>query len=244
MTKTKLTKEQYLKSYRDAKTNVMISFNRRLKQYRDRESAFQKYFDEMLKVSPDFELVKDERVDEFSVFVDGFPVERIPLNYFDLTIKYVGKLPEEHFRSRIRIEVCEHHVSRRGSWRSTNEGYKVRTNIDYNESPYYKSGRTAAKKILEHVETLFRQENLKKEREDINKRAYKELSDKFPYKFIRTIFRGLQPSTFVVENANQTHITLSYNYSPVEDVITFKVIKVEVPSNIGLENLVESLGKV
>lgn len=244
MTNSKLTKEQYLKSYRDAKARVMDGFNRMSKKHRDRESAFQKYFDEMLKISPDFELIKDERVDEFPIFVDGFPVERIPLKYFDLTIKYVGKLPEEHFRNRICIEVCEHHVSHRGSWRSTNEGYKVRTNIDYNESPYYKSGRTVAKKIIEHVETLFHQEKLKKEREDINKRAYKELSDKFPYKFIRTIFRGLQPSTFVVENANQTHITLSYNYSPVEDVITFKVIKVEVPSNIGLENLVESLGKV
>lgn len=241
---TEHNKDYFKKKYEEAKLNVVRSMERRDEENKKRLSAFEKYYEDITKVSKDFELVKNERKETFTVFVNNFPVDKFDLTFYDCEIKYVGPIPERNSRNSICIEISEHHVSRRGSWRSTNEGYKIKTRINYEDSPYYKSGRTAAKKVLEHVEELFNQEKRRKQQEDINQRAYKELSDKFPYKFIRTISKTSQPSTFIVENANQSHITLSYNYNSVEDVITFKVIKVEVPSNIKLENLVESLGRI
>ena len=242
MTLTETTKNmKFNQEYSKQNDSVISLINKRKTANQDLEKIFEKFTEEMRSVSTDFTLVKTERTQEFKVFVEDFPVNSHILTYYDFDIKYIGKLPEGVSSNLIWIDVSEHHVNRKGSWRSSNEGYKIKTKINYEESPYYKTGRTPAKKIIEYVKDLFNQAEFKKQKNELNNRAYRELSKQFPYKFIRIIDN---PRSFAIENPNNTKITVKYNYNPTTDVINFIVEKVEVQGGINLGNLVELLGKV
>lgn len=255
MTLTETTKNmKFNQEYSKQNDSVISLINKRKTANQDLEKIFEKFTEEMRSVSTDFTLVKTERTQEFKVFVEDFPVNSHILTYYDFDIKYTGKLPEGVSSNLIWIDVSEHHVNRRGSWRSCNEGYKIKTKINYEESPYYKTGRTPAKKIIEYVKHLFNQAEFKKQKNELNNRAYRELSKQFPYKFIRIIDNpafgfnsksiSCVPRSFAIENPNNTKITVKYNYNPTTDVINFIVEKVEVQGGINLGNLVELLGKV
>lgn len=247
MTLTETTKNmKFNQEYSKQNDSVISLINKRKTANQDLEKIFEKFTEEMRSVSTDFTLVKTERTQEFKVFVEDFPVNSHILTYYDFDIKYTGKLPEGVSPNSIRVEISEHYVARRGSYRSSNEGFKIKTIINYEDSPYYKTGRTPAKKIIEHVKDLFKQAELKKQQNELNNRAYRELSQQFPYKFIRIVnnLRHGNQSIFTIENPNNTKITVKYNYNPSTDVINFIVEKVEVQGGINLGNLVELLGKV
>jgi len=247
MTLTETTKNIELnQEYSKQNESVLSLINKRKTANENLEKIFEKFTEEMRSVSTDFTLVKTERTQEFKVFVKDFPINSHTLTYYDFDIKYTGKLPDGVSSNSIWVDVSEHHVNRKGSWRSCNEGYKIRTRINYDESPYYKTGRTAAKKIIEHVENLFYQAELKKQQNELNNRAFKELSKQFPYKFIRIIGtpKNGHQSIFTIENPNNTKITVKYYYNPTTDVINFIVEEVEVQGNINLGYLVEKLGNI
>jgi hypothetical protein len=246
MTLTETTKNiEFNQEYSKQNESVISLINKRKTANENLEKIFEKFTEEMRSVSTDFTLVKTERTQEFQVFVKEFPINSHTLTYYYFDIKYTGKLPDGVSSNSIWVDVSEHHVYRRGSWKSCNEGYKIKTKINYEESPYYKTGRTAAKKIIEHVENLFYQSELKKQKNELNNRAFKELSKQFPYKFIRIIGeRNGNQSIFIIENPNNTKITVRYDYNPSIDVINFIVENVGVQVNINLGYLVEKLGNI
>lgn len=233
-------REEYLKQNKSVLSSIQI----RKTNNENLEKIFEKFASEMGSVSKDFTLVKTEKTQEYKVYINGFPVNSHILTYYDFEIKYTGKLPEGTNSAHIKVDVSEHVVSRRRSWRSTNHGYKVRAILSYEESPYYKNGKSVAKKIIQYVDNLFQQYKTKQEQQNIDNRAYSEVSKQFPNKFIRIIKTNGGKSTFTVENTNNTKVNIRYHYNTVSDSFTFQVISVETPTIINLQNLVEKLASI
>lgn len=237
--------DTFKKEYEAQKGNAIRALNN-FKQLRNViEQHHEKYYAEMLSVSPDFELVKRPCKESRTIFINSFPVDTIEVDYNECEIKYIGKLPTTLNRTSLLINVSEHHTTKRGGWRSTSHGYKVRLQYNYEAGPYYKTGRTVAKKILEIIEEQYEIQKQREKITELNERARKELSEKFPYSFIKTnvSIRAGAKTNFTIENFNGTTITL--NYHVVDDKIEFSVTKVDITKVSGnVESLVNLLGQV
>jgi len=232
--------------YESAKRTTLRSYDQRKSELDDRQKVFEDFYVDMIKVSSDFELVKTPKSIEYKVWVDTFPVETLTLNYFDCEIKYTGKLPDTVSSGKVRIDVSEHFVTPRGGWRSKSLGLKIRTSLNYTESPYYKSGRTAAKKIIEYVDSLWVIEKDRLLKQDIRSRAFRELMGMFRFSIVDfgTPTKPNDPSTFTITNLNKTKIILGYRYDSVNDKIEFINMDIIVPTEFNLTSLVEKLGQL
>ena len=244
-----LTQKKIAKTkYQDAKRSALRSYDQRKLEIDNKQKVFEDFYADMVKVSPDFELVKTQNSLDYKVWVDSFPVETLTLNYFDYEIKYTGKLPEVvSRRGKIRIDVSEHYVTPRGSWRQTNLGFKIKTLLGYNEeSPYYKSGRTVAKKVIEYVDSLWLIEKNRLLKQDIRSRAFTELIGMFRFSIIDfgTPKNQNDLNFFTITNLNKTKIVLEYRYNSVNDKIEYINKDIIVPTEFNLTSLVEKLGEL
>ena len=242
MTPTKTNKEAVKKSYENEKNRVLTTINRRSAEHKKRESAFDLYFSHMQKVSKDFELVKKPRVENFNVYVSHFPVESLELKYNECEIIYTGKLPENVSRSSVRVDISEHFVSSRNSYGSRNEGYKVRTFINYESGRYCKNGATVAKKILEFIDGKLEAQKREDERKNLNNRAYLELGKQYPWNYIHRDYRNT--SKFTIHNGNDTSVEVGFIHNPEDDTFEFIIEKVNIKTDRNLKNLVEGLGRI
>jgi hypothetical protein len=246
MTETLTQKEIAKTKYQDAKRIALRSYDQRKLATDDNQKVFEGFYNDMVKVSPDFELVKKPNSADYKVWIDNFPVETFTLNYFDCEIKYTGKLPEVVSSGKVRIDVSEQHVTPRGSWRQKSLGFKIRTSLDYTEGPYYKSGRTVAKKVIEYVDSLWGQEKARLLKQDIRSRAFRELMSMFRFSIIDfgTPTKQNEFNFFTVTNLNRTKIVLGYRYDSVNDKIEFINKEIIVPTEFNLTSLVEKLGEL
>jgi len=246
MTETLTQKEIAKTKYQDAKRIALRSYDQRKLATDDNQKVFEGFYNDMVKVSPDFELVKKPNSADYKVWIDNFPVETFTLNYFDCEIKYTGKLPEVVSSGKVRIDVSEQHVTPRGSWRQKSLGFKIRTSLDYTEGPYYKSGRTVAKKVIEYVDSLWEQEKARLLKQDIRSRAFRELMSMFRFSIIDfgTPTKQNEFNFFTVTNINRTKIVLGYRYDSVNDKIEFINKEIIVPKEFNLTYLVEKLGEL
>jgi hypothetical protein len=242
MTQTTTDKELIKKSYENEKNRVLLTINRRSADYKKREAAFDLYISHMQKVSKDFELVKKPKVENFNVYLQNFPVESLKVTYNECEIIYTGKLPENTSRSSFRVDVSEHYVSSRNSYGSRNEGYKVRTFINYEEGRYCKNGATVAKKILEFINNKFEAQKREEAQKNLNKRAYQELVKQYPWNYIETDYRN--GSKFTIHNGNDTSVSVGYLYNPEDETFEFLVDKINIKTDRNLKNLVEGLGRI
>jgi hypothetical protein len=246
MTDTLTQKEIAKTKYQDAKRSALRSYDQRKLETDDKQKVFEDFYTDMVKVSPDFELVKTPNSADYKVWVDGFPVETLTLNYFDFELKYTGKLPEVVSTGKIRIEVSEQYVTPRGSWRQRSLGLKIRTSLNYTESPYYKSGRTVAKKVIEYVNSLWEEEKARLLKQDIRSRAFRELMGMFRLSMVDfgTPTKQNEPNFFTITNLNKTKIVLGYRYDSVNDKIEYIKKDIIVPTEFNLTSLVEKLGEL
>jgi len=246
MTETLTQKEIAKTKYQDAKRIALRSYDQRKLATDDNQKVFEGFYNDMVKVSPDFELVKKPNSADYKVWIDNFPVETFTLNYFDCEIKYTGKLPEVVSSGKVRIDVSEQHVTPRGSWRQKSLGFKIRTSLDYTEGPYYKSGRTVAKKVIEYVDSLWEQEKARLLKQDIRSRAFRELMSMFRFSIIDfgTPTKQNEFNFFTVTNLNRTKIVLGYRYDSVNDKIEFINKEIIVPKEFNLTYLVDKLGEL
>jgi hypothetical protein len=126
-------------------------------------------------------------------------------------------------------------------------GFKIKTLLGYNEeSPYYKSGRTVAKKVIEYVDSLWAIEKDRLLKQDIRSRAFRELIDMFRFSMVDfgTPTTPNDPNTFTITNVNKTKIILGYRYRSVNDKIEFIKKDIIVPKEFNLTSLVEKLGEL
>jgi hypothetical protein len=246
MTETLTQKEIAKTKYQDAKRVALRSYDQRKLATDDNQKVFEDFYNDMVKVSPDFELVKTPNSTDYKVWIDNFPVETFTLNYFNCEIKYTGKLPEATSSGKVRIDVSEQHITPRGSWRQKNLGFKIRTSLNYVESPYYKSGRTAAKKVIEYVDSLWEQEKARLFKQDIRSRAFRELMGMFRFSMVDfgTPTKSNEPNFFTITNLNKTKIVLGYKYDSVSDKIEYIKKDIIVPTEFNLTSLVEKLGEL
>jgi hypothetical protein len=246
MTETLTQKELAKTKYQNAKNSALRSYDQRKLEVDGKEKVFEDFYSDMVKVSSDFELVKKSNSSDYKVWVDGFPVETFTLNYFDCEIIYTGKLPETVSSGKVRIDVSEHYVTPRGSWRQRSLGFKIRTSLNYSESPYYKSGRTVAKKVIEYVDSLWTIEKDRLLKQDIRSRAFRELMNMFRLSMVDfgTPTKPNDPNNFTITNLNKTKIILGYRYDSVNDKIEFNNKDIIVPEEFNLTSLVEKLGEL
>lgn len=246
MTETLTQKELAKTKYQDAKRSTLRSYDQRKLETDDKQKVFEDFYSDMVKVSPDFELVKKPNSADYKVWIDGFPVETFTLNYVDCEIKYTGKLPETVSSGKVRVEVSEHYVTPRGAWRQKSLGFKIRTSLNYIESPYYKSGRTVAKKVIEYVDSLWAIEKDRLLKQDIRSRAFRELMGMFRFSMVDfgTPTKPHEPNFFTITNLNKTKIVLGYKYDSVNDKIEFINKDIIVPTEFNLTSLVEKLGEL
>ena len=242
------TKETFKIKFEEAKRNVLRSYDIRKIELDEIKKTFEGFYEDMVKVSPDFELVKIPNRSEYRVMVDGFPVETIGLNFFNYEIVYKGKLPETVSSSKVRIEVLQQYVTPRGSWRQKNLGWRVRTKLDWNDSPYYKSGRTAAKKVIEYVNTLWSIEKDRLFKQELRSRAFTELHKMFRLSIVDFGRPGNPHDSqfFTITNLNKTKIVVTYSYDAVNDKVDFKMVRNEIviPDEISITSFVEKLGQL
>lgn len=249
MTATENIKVTAKQKYENAYAMVNRTINDLRVKYLEKLAKFEKFHQDMLKVSPDFELRKVEMTEYFNVYVDSFPVNKLEFKYYELDIMYTGVVPESVTRNYFKVDVSEHYINRRGSWRSSNEGYKVRAQINYDYGPYYKNGATVAKKIIESVNNLLLIDKRNNEVRDLNNRAYKELSKMFPYNLIETNRKSYNRNSetrdkYTIKNFNGSMVTVSYQYDKETETFSFNTESVVAPTTINLESLVKKLSMV
>jgi hypothetical protein len=234
------SKQSFKEKHAKQREMVMSTYRRREKEYKDKQEAFEKYFGEMYEYSSNFELVKTKRSEELKVFVDGFPVESITLNFFENQIKYVGPLPEYHNSDRIYVEVGEHITYSKSGWKYNNQGFKVRVRLNYEDSPYYKTGRTAAKKIIEYVDGLFQIQKHNEQKKLLQQRAKDELGKMFPYKLVDF----LNDNTFMIYCGDGIKTNVTYRYNQKDDKIEFSIRSINVDGKKDFQKVIEGLGKI
>jgi hypothetical protein len=234
------TNKEILKErHRKLRDIVMSRYRKREEECKNIEVAFEKYVKEMNEYSKhNFELVKTARSEDFVVFIDSFPVETFTLNFFENEIKYIGPIPKNVSISQIRICVEEHITYSKGVWgKGKNHGFKIKFSLNYQDSPYYKTGRTVAKKILQYVDEMFQAQKKLDFQSSLKNRAKAELEKMFPYRFIDDI----NNTTFIIYSGNGVKTTVKYIYKEDEDIFEFSIYEVHIGDNKNFKKTVEGL---
>lgn len=122
------------------------------------------------------------------------------------------------------VNIEEHHTSRYGSWRSSNQGYKYLLSFWSNEHSqrYYKRPQTVLAKLKEYRHAADLKAKLKKAKASLKDRAMAELHKMYP-EFTIGFFEGrsstkysrYKPDLIVVESPNG-----SYEFTFYEDADT------------------------
>jgi len=225
------------------------------------ESEWDRYFNEILKYSPDFQLKRTPRTQNWQVqpyVVDAegkfsynssrVLVGEISVDYNDMEIVYTGKLPEGE-NSRIRVYVEEHKTTPRGSWRTVNHGYKLKVTCNWeDDKKYFKTGRPVVQKVQEYIQGLWNTHNHKQKQAELRTRAFKMAFDKYWGLNTEVNFGGRNENgistnvnQIVVKHSNGSAIVLSYH--EINDEIQFKVQRTYMGDNT-TDSIVEALGKM
>ncbi len=249
-TETVKTAKEILKENVKAQTELVEKRANDFKSNMDKqEKLWRDYFEDIKKHSDKFQLVVTPKVEHFNVSVypineDGskdytsgyMTVRTIERNYYVCDINYIGELPPGLQKYSLPIINIEEHVTygRRGFGR-TNHGFKLKLEIDY-KSKYYKTAKKVVELFNEFIENKWESHRTKERQKDVKTRAHNLLKEKF--KFLPVTY---QDGVFVVENYNDTEISLYYGENTLGE-ITFSVAKVKVKPTHNIEKLVQSLG--
>lgn len=225
------------------------------------ESEWVRYFNEVLKYSPDFQLKRTPRTQNWQVqpyVVDAegkysysssrVLVGEISVDYNDMEIVYTGKLPEGE-NSRIRVYVEEHKTTPRGSWRAVNHGYKLKVSCNWgDDKKYFKTGRPVVQKVQEYVQGIWNTYNQKQKQAELRTRAFKMAFDKYWGINTQVDFGGRNENgistnvnQIVVKHSNGSVIVLSYK--EVGGEVVFNIDRTYMGNN-SVDSIIEALGKM
>jgi hypothetical protein len=225
------------------------------------ESEWVRYFNEILKYSPDFQLKRTPRTQNWQVqpyVVDAegkfsynssrVLVGEISVDYNDMEIVYTGKLPEGE-NSRIRVYVEEHKTTPRGSWRTVNHGYKLKVTCNWeDDKKYFKTGRPVVQKVQEYIQGLWNTYNQKQKQAELRTRAFKMAFDKYWGINTQVDFGGRNENgistnvnQIVVKHSNGSVIVLSYK--EVGGEVVFNIDRTYMGNN-SVDSIIEALGKM
>jgi hypothetical protein len=225
------------------------------------ESEWERYFNEILKYSPDFQLKRTPRTQNWQVqpyVVDAegkfsynssrVLVGEISVEYNDMEIVYTGKLPEGE-NSRIRVYVEEHKTTPRGSWRTVNHGYKLKVTCNWeDDKKYFKTGRPVVQKVQEYIQGLWNTHNHKQKQAELRTRAFRLAFDKYWGINTQVDFGGRNENgistninQIVVKHSNGSVIVLSYK--EVNGEVVFNIDRTYMGNN-SVDSIIEALGKM
>ena len=231
------------KSFAKAKADM---FGRKMKSL---ELEWRKFYQEICKYSSNFQLVDTSMSETFKVSVNTFNpdgtcnryngmicVDTIIVEYKDFEIVYTGKLPEG--KSIPKVIVDEHITHNKSGYGITNHGFKMKTRINYNDSKFFKSGKKIVEMVNSFVEGEWNNVRRIKESLDLRNLAYKTMVDKYPNSKVSFSPKG----EIVVTNENGCKISMGY-YDR-DGQVKYLLAKIEFPSDVNVDNLIEKLGSV
>jgi hypothetical protein len=224
------------------------------------EAEWDKYFQEITKHSDKFRLVKTSNSQTWGVNVckvdsegktinnyDRIKIGEISTDYNDMSIEYIGELPEGTHKNSIRISVEEHTTNPRGSWRSVSHGYKLKVRTSYEDNKtYYKTGKPVIKIVEDYVQSIWSSHNNKLKQDELRVNAFRKAFD--TYKSSVVDFGGnyvngiaTNRNQIVVKNLNGTVVILSYH--DVNGEVVFNVEKTII-NGFSADSIIEALGSM
>jgi hypothetical protein len=214
----------------------------------------------MLGVSPDYKLhcKKVDRVNKIDIYdidENGYEIRykqnskvetvwlkprevvKIDSYHYDLKLSYTGKVPEGHNYYIAPVEQRSKY-----SYRTT--GYKMQvqgTGIDsWDKRGQMTNPNTVHKKIVDTIESSFRQIEYRTAQDQSNKRILERFKLEFSQYGGEQVQYG-SANEFIVTLDNGIKVTF-YGYEDSEGNITFNNAKVSVPyRTIGVKDLIEGL---
>ena len=241
-----------LSSYDHHKETVINRENTRISQYEkdevDRKRVYEKIYAELTDVSPDYKLecVKVNQVNKIDIYdVDdnGYeiktkkntkgetiwlkPKEVLKFKFYSYNLKlsYTGKVPEGHNYYVVP-------VSQYSKWSYRITGYKMQvqgTGISsWDKRGQMTNPNSVHKKIVETVESAFKQIEYKTAQEQSNNRILNRFKVEFS-KYVNNF--TVSNNTFVVKLDNGIEVTF-YAYEDNNGNITFKSPNVKIPYGV------------
>lgn len=260
----KAKQEELLKSYDYHRENVIKCETERCRNYEadeeNRKKVYEGFLNQMLGVSPDYKLhcKRVDRVNKIEIYdidengreikykqnskgetvwLKPREVVKISSYHYDLKLSYTGKAPEGH----------DYHivpVTQYSKYSYKPKGYKMQVqgkNIDsWDKRGQMTKPNTVHKKIVETVESAFRQIEYKTAQEQSNKRIIEKFNAEFSQYGGQKVQYG-SANEFIVTLDNGIKITF-YGHEDSEGKITFDNAKVGIPyRTIEVKDLIEGL---
>lgn len=260
----KAKQEELLKSYDYHRENVIKRETERCRNYEadeeNRKKVYEGFLNQMLGVSPDYKLhcKKVDRVNKIEIYdidengreikykqnskgetvwLKPREVVKISSYHYDLKLSYTGKAPEGH----------DYHivpVTQYSKYSYKPKGYKMQVqgkNIDsWDKRGQMTKPNTVHKKIVETVESAFRQIEYRTAQEQSNKRILERFKLEFSQYGGEKVQYG-SANEFIITLDNGIKITF-YGYEDSEGNIIFNNAKVGVPyRTIEVKDLIEGL---
>lgn len=215
------------------------------------EKEYLKYFEEIKKYTNKVELKITKLVATFPVRVhkineDGtydmiHPMTLIcelKREYNSYEFVLVGDAPPVKSYNKLKLSVDVHKTYSRSGFVSTNNGFKIIAQLNYDKEKYYKTGKKVAELIDEYYENewLIYKSELKSK--SIKERAFDILKEKYKLSMI-----SFTDGNFVIDTLNGNSISITYRENETGEII-FNVKNVKLRKDINLDLLVEGLGNL
>ena len=198
--------------------------------YNTIEKEYDKFFSEIQKLSSDFTLTKIKRFCTQDVTYrhpNGkvTVVDKVSKEWNHCQISFVGKIPQTQ-RAYFNISVEEHKTNGgRGSYGTTNHGFKLKLEMNYSKPTYYKSAKGLIKRITEEIESLHRAHNSIVDHQNKLNLALEVAKKRYPgHKSIDS-----RNGTIDVQYKNGTVVRMYYNSNLANGEVNFKIFNVITP---------------
>jgi len=258
----KAIQEALLKSYdhyRDRKiASHKETIGRQEKDEEQRKENFETIFNKLIAVSNDFrfDCTKKKTVTtvdlfelnenggeirynaDFSKHIKPKEVVKLDSYYYEMKIVYTGIVPEKH-----EYYVVPTSIYSKYSYRIT--GYKMQVQgtgiCSWDKRGQMTNAKTVHKKILEIVESKFRQIEYQKEQDSSNKR----ITDRFNIEFSKYAknVTSIDENTFNIKLDNGITIEI-YGYENGDGDITFRKGKIAFPYQMDITSLLSNLNDI
>ena len=212
------------------------------------EKKWRSYFEDIKKISDKFELKVTPKQETFNISVYNLDengetnyslglvkVGEVIKEYNEFQINYIGEVPPTMARYEIPNIFVEEHITYRRGLERHNNGYKMKASMIGNETKYYKTAKKMVELVESYIESKWDTHRLNNKLQDIKKRAYALLEEKYKYSIIE-----FKEGMFQIRNLNGSTVRLIHRENS-EGEITFKIRSIEVSPEQNLDKLMEKL---
>jgi hypothetical protein len=245
-------------AYRERKINThKEGVQRQEKEEEQRKINYETIFNQLIAVSNDFrfDCTKKKRptsVDLFDIdengnekrytegwnHIDPREVVKVDSYYYEMKIVYTGIVPEKHEYYVVPTPTYSKYSHRINGYKMQVQGTGI---CSWDKRGQMTKASTVHKKIVETVESKFRQIEYKKEQDSSNKR----IADRFNIQFSKYAknVNSINQNTFHIILDNGVSLDI-YGYENGSGDITFSKGKITFPYKMDVMSLISSLNEI